>query len=162
MIQVVPLQLPSIPATTFIIANSLVTSTKLDSAKKQYNLRVVECRIATRMLWEKLVTKGKQEGGHPKDLRELAERYSPPHEPIPLAIQRLLDALLANPTLLGGPHHGLTQHNILQLLSINQHQFDAEILAGMVVEPPGGIYKPYNRARHVVRQPTRTKKGTLS
>jgi len=156
-IQVVPLQLPSKPATTFIIANSLVTSTKLDSAKEQYNLRVVECRIATRMLWEKLMGKGKQ-GGPPKDLRELAERYSPPQEPIPLAIQRLLDALSADPTLLGGPHHGFTHHNILQLLSINQHQFDAEILAGMVVEPPGGIYKPYIRARHVLNEALRVYK----
>jgi galactokinase len=143
-IKVVPLELPGQPSTTFIIANSLVTSNKLDSAKEQYNLRVVECRIANRILSDKLL-KGKQP--YPKDLKELVELYSP-KQTIPHAIQLVLDNL-SDAELLGGAE-GLTQDSVLENLGINQSQFEAEILNGMVVEPRGGIFKPYNRARHVV------------
>ncbi|PLW19191.1 hypothetical protein PCANC_09986 [Puccinia coronata f. sp. avenae] len=148
-IQVVPLQLPHSPPTTFIIANSLVTSTKLDSAKEQYNLRVVECRIATRLISDTLL---KEKARYPKDLRELVELYAP-QDPIPLAIQRVLDSL-PDVHLLGGPA-GLTHQSILQNLGINQQQFETHILDGMVVEPRGGIYKPYNRARHVLTEAKR-------
>ncbi|OAV96546.1 galactokinase [Puccinia triticina 1-1 BBBD Race 1] len=148
-IKVVPLELPGLPPTTFIIANSLVTSKKLDSAKEQYNLRVVECRIANRILSDNLL-KGKQP--YPKDFKGLAELFSP-HQSTPQAIQRVLDNLL-EVKLLGGTE-GLTQESVLENLGINQEQFEAEILNGMVVEPRGGIYKPYNRARHVLTEALR-------
>ncbi|EFP81724.1 galactokinase [Puccinia graminis f. sp. tritici CRL 75-36-700-3] len=148
-IKVVPLELPGLPSTTFIIANSLVTSNKLDSAKEQYNLRVVECRIANRILSDKLL-KGKQP--YPKDLKELVELYSP-KQSIPHAIQLVLDNL-SDAQLLGGDE-GLTQDAVLENLGINQTQFEAEILNGMVVEPRGGIFKPYNRARHVLTEALR-------
>jgi hypothetical protein len=90
----------------------------------------------------------KEKARYPKDLRELVELYAP-QDPIPLAIQRVLDSL-PDVHLLGGPA-GLTHQSILQNLGINQQQFETHILDGMVVEPRGGIYKPYNRARHVVR-----------
>ncbi|KAI9608752.1 hypothetical protein H4Q26_004939 [Puccinia striiformis f. sp. tritici PST-130] len=88
-IKVVPLDLPSLPSTTFIIANSLVTSKKLDSAKEQYNLRVVEY------------------------LRELVELYSP-NQSIPKAIQLVLDTL-PEVKLLGDPSQGLNLESILQI-----------------------------------------------
>ncbi|KAI7957373.1 hypothetical protein MJO28_004468 [Puccinia striiformis f. sp. tritici] len=160
-IKVVPLELPSLPSTTFIIANSLVTSKKLDSAKEQYNLRVVECRIATRILTDKLLKNTRDDSKestqkYPKDLRELVELYSP-NQSIPKAIQLVLDTL-PEVKLLGDPSQGLNLESILQNLGINRHQFDAEILKGMVVEPRGGTYKPYNRVRHVLTEALRVYK----
>ena len=37
-------------AATFVIANSLTVSAKAETAAERYNLRVVECRLATMML----------------------------------------------------------------------------------------------------------------
>lgn len=163
---VVPLEFPRLPSTTFIIANSLVTSKKLDSSKEQYNLRVVECRIATRILYDHLLSSttssvegGSQRGGdhgYPKHLRELVRLYSA-EQSIPSAIQSVLDGLSEVEDRLGGLE-GLKLDSILLNLGIDRDRFESEVLDGMVVEPRHGIFKPYRRVRHVLTEALRVYK----
>ena len=42
--------MPLPPGATFVIANSLTRSAKAETAAKNYNMRVVECRLAAAAL----------------------------------------------------------------------------------------------------------------
>ncbi|MBW0491128.1 hypothetical protein O181_030843 [Austropuccinia psidii MF-1] len=147
--QVVPLDLPNQPRTTFVIANSLVTSNKLESAKEQYNLRVVECRIATRLLSSLLLSEIKKA---PNTLRELLDLYKPA-QPIMETIQDVLDKMAKSEKL--GSEAGLTLPLMLEKLQMTQEQFESDIIRGLEVKPKGGVFKPLNRARHVFREARR-------
>lgn len=130
--QVVPLSFPINPPTTFVIANTLLKSNKLASASTQYNLRVVETKIGTRLL---------------------AQAYSIDHTSIK-SLSELVDQINEDIDLnafdVFGDEGGLSLEEVLNRLKIDQAGFEREILDGIDAKPKQGRYMIYTRLRHVV------------
>ncbi|KAE9398900.1 galactokinase gal [Gymnopus androsaceus JB14] len=142
---------PLPPGAVFIIANSLVVSDKAVTAKRNYNLRVVETLAAARILARRLELKvGK---GEKVTLREVVGR---------LAGEWLLETLKrmereveglkpANPTEEG--QEGVTMEEMIEMSGLSTDEFNEVYLSWVEVEATH--FQLYKRAKHVFSEAAR-------
>ncbi|CAH7677081.1 N-acetylgalactosamine kinase [Phakopsora pachyrhizi] len=154
--QVVPFSVPKQGRINFVIANSFVTSNKIDSAKRQYNLRVVECRLAARLLSKALLPNDSELSIN--TLREFVDHYSSSlgnDENNSKTILKSIQLILERFEEFLGMHDSLTIEGAIKILGIDGQTFKDEILNGLEVEPKDGKFKIFSRARHVFTEAKR-------
>ncbi|KAG8973918.1 galactokinase [Tulasnella sp. 425] len=156
-----PVPLPqTAPPTVYVIANTLKTANKLETAKIHYNLRVVETLAAARVLARGL---GVQVG--PKEkvrLREVLARWIGEKgdegteeeqiarlkaglEKIAPEVERILGA--------GSGQRGLTYDEMVEASGLDKATFDETYLSWVEVE--ASHFQLYKRAKHVFSEALR-------
>lgn len=137
--KVIPISFPTDPPSTFVIANSLIKSTKLDAAKHQYNLRVIETRIGSKLILKHLLPK--TSSTTQMTLKEIMDQIG-------------WETDVLNHELLGD-ENGLEIDQVLENLEISKDQFVSEIEDGIEAIPFEGKYMVFNRIRHVLTEAKR-------
>ncbi|EGF99586.1 uncharacterized protein MELLADRAFT_94250 [Melampsora larici-populina 98AG31] len=124
---------------TFVIANSLIKSTKLDAAKHQYNLRVIETRIGSKLIIKHFLPKTSSQNH--VNLKGIMDQ-----------IGRETD-VMKHEVL--GDENGLEIGHVLEMLEIGMDQFVTEVEDGIEAIPLKGRYMVFNRIRHVLTEAKR-------
>jgi N-acetylgalactosamine kinase len=136
----------------FVISHSLVRASKSAEARAQYNLRVVECRLACALAAQAL-SKRTGIALHPKRLSDLApERLSLPAEELDRIVH---DALGENPWSSG---------EIAKKLGKSTEQISdsySRLQDGSSVPEPASGYKLLKRSRHVASEARRVEQAVL-
>jgi N-acetylgalactosamine kinase len=149
-LRVKPVSLPK--GYVFVISHSLVKATKSAEVRAQYNLRVVECRLACALATQAL-TKRTGIALRPKRLSDLApERLSLPAEK---ADRIVYDALGENPW-------SLTE--IAKKLGKSEKQISdsyCRLQDGSPVPEPASGFKLWKRYRHVANEARRVEQAVL-
>lgn len=131
----------------FVIANSLVTSEKHLTAKRHYNLRVVEMRAVTAVLARRLnIT----DVPSPPTIKALVDALPCDHalDDEAARLQELLEVVERE---LAGQRKVTPWWQVLEQLGLDsQEAFEREVQQGIEIEAPDGL-KLYKRARHIVR-----------
>jgi N-acetylgalactosamine kinase len=134
----------------FVISHSLVRASKSAEARAQYNLRVVECRLAC-ALGAQALSKRTGIALHPKRLSDLApERLSLPEEEADRIVH---EALGENPWPLG---------EIAKKLGETTEQLSdsyCRLQDGSTVPEPASGYKLWKRFRHVASEARRVEQA---
>lgn len=138
------------PALTYIIANSLVVSEKQVTAKYNYNLRVVETRVATRLLERHLGLSLPQTHPTPKHVMDAyfgnAESNIPPPEDQQQQLQKMVEIV---EEVFGGTPEGNDWDNVYKLLGgIDQAEFVQTFHPEFEIE--ADRLKLYKRIKHTV------------
>ncbi|KZS92424.1 Galactokinase [Sistotremastrum niveocremeum HHB9708] len=141
----------------FVIANSLVVSDKVVSAKTQYNLRVVETLVAARVLGRSLhVQIGPEEK---PTLKEILDRWLNVQHGTVLGPDDLKDGLIRlireteslKDTL--GADDGLTLEGLIHASGLGPREFRDVYLSWIEVDATH--FKLYKRAKHVLSEALR-------
>ena len=134
----------------FVISHSLVRATKSAEARAQYNLRVVECRLACALAVQAL-SKRTGIALHPKRLSELApEKLSLPEEEADRIVR---EALGENPW---------SSDDIAKKLGETVKQLSdsyCRLQDGSTVPEPASGFKLWKRYRHVVSEARRVEQA---
>ncbi|KAH9824726.1 GHMP kinase [Melampsora americana] len=139
--KVIPISFPTEPPSTFVIANSLIKSTKLDAAKHQYNLRVIETRIGSKLILKHFLPKSSKK--HQINLKEIMDQ---------IGLETETDVLTHE---ILGDENGLGIDQVLEKLEISMDQFVEEVEDGIEAIPFKGKYMVFNRIRHVLTEAKR-------
>lgn len=139
-----------------MIVNTLVTADKHVTAKIHYNLRVVENRVGARLLARHLkLSPPSGDSGwdfgkvlHAQSEKTESEAERKDRSPKKQA-ERLEKMAKVAEDALGG-EDGMTWHEVLKELEMDEKTFDDEVKGGYEVEAPDGKLKLLKRARHVV------------
>lgn len=153
------------PEISFVIANTLVTSDKATTAKFNYNLRVVETLAGASLLAKRLGLnyKPKDKVAYRQVVSDLAGgEHSLTGEGVNKSDitaslrQAFKDALVAIEKHLGNntEKDGLTEDELIAALGISKDEF-ADIYLKLAVEPIGGKYRLYIRAKHILEEALR-------
>ena len=173
------------PAVSFVIANTLVHSPKHVTAKFNYNCRVVETRLAARLLAKHLkkVALPPLASPTPLTLKAVVDAYfhpatppdTPPQHPSNLATAAPAVPSSALPgstathsyelqtmlgfaaAALGGPgmEDGVTWAEVAERLDEPEEAIRAGLVGKTEVEPRGGKFKVWTRCRHVLTEALR-------
>ncbi|KAK7053464.1 galactokinase [Paramarasmius palmivorus] len=152
-----PVPIP--PGAVFVCANSLVVSDKAVTAKRNYNLRVVETLAAARILARHLgVTVGEKEK---VQLREVLGRWSGEDKDAPLNEDKLMEALekitgeldVLKPTKAESGQLGVLMEEMIEKTGMSKEAFDDVYLSWVEVEATH--FQLYKRAKHVFTEALR-------
>ena len=155
--QPVPIPLTN-PQISFVIANTLVTSDKATTAKFNYNLRVVETLTGASILANKLGLSSKFPPGQKVTYREIVSEWKGQHinndnDALRNAFKETLDAIEIH---LGNDNEkdGLTEDQLINACGLSKQQFH-DLYFTLPVEPIGGKYRIYARAKHILEESLR-------
>ncbi|EGG00622.1 uncharacterized protein MELLADRAFT_45387 [Melampsora larici-populina 98AG31] len=137
--KVIPISFPTNPPSTFVIANSLIKSTKLDAAKHQYNLRVIETRIGSKLIIKHFLPKTSSQ--NQINLKGIMDQIGWETD------------VMKHEVL--GDENGLEIGQVLEMLEIGMDQFVSEVEDGIEAIPLKGRYMVFNRIRHVLTEAKR-------
>ncbi|TIA88653.1 hypothetical protein E3P99_02475 [Wallemia hederae] len=161
-----PVPIPSTdPAFSFVIANTLVTSDKATTAKFNYNLRVVETLAGAALLAKKLGLRYtpqdkvsyreivSQLAGSEHELTGAGVNASDKTSGLRQAFKKTLAAIEEH---LGSAdiREGLTEEELTSVLGLSKQDF-ANTYLNLAVEPIGGKYRVYIRAKHILEEALR-------
>lgn len=143
------------PGISFVIANSLVVSEKQVTAKYNYNLRVVEMRVAAKMLQNHLKLKLPMPLPTPKDIMDA--RFNGPLDAeasdyLDQEQKRLQSMLESVEELFGNNRTGVAWGDVYSLLGgIDSQQFKETFNPDFEIE--ASSLKLYTRIKHAVSMP---------
>lgn len=161
-----PVPIPTTdPAVSFVIANTLVTSDKATTAKYNYNLRVVETLAGASLLAKRLgmrftpadkVTYRQivsEHNGGEHSLTGAGVNKSDVTASLRDAFKKTLHAIEEH---LGSDdvREGLSEDELISALGISKQEF-ADTYLKLAVEPLGGKYRVYIRAKHIFEEALR-------
>ncbi|KAF9553974.1 galactokinase gal [Agrocybe pediades] len=156
---------PSLTASTvhlpgsasFVIANSLVVSDKVVSAKRHYNLRVVETLVGARVLANAL---GVRVGEREKvTFREVVGRFAGEEEGVDMGPEELESVLQSLEGRLGvlkrddGIEEGVTMDEMVRMSGLSKEVFEEVYLSWVEIETTH--FQLYKRAKHVFTEARR-------
>ena len=146
-----PITLPSCsPAPIFVIANTLVTADKHVTAPKNYNLRVVECRLASAILVKKLgLTSIKSPLPTLKQVHEAYAQFQLSSADMTKTFQAMIDA--AENTFHSQPY---TLEEVSTLLDLSVEQVTEAYIGNIKIIADNG-FKLYQRSLHVFKEASR-------
>jgi galactokinase len=147
-----PLKLPASPSVDLVVSNSLVVADKHLTSKFNYNLRLVEVRVAAALLAKHL----KLDLPIPTTLRrvQLARNKGKQPETTAMAIEELEGLLEEAKTALGAYEEGITWDEVLhQLGDLTQDQFKQRFHPSFEIETER--LQVMKRARHSLNEAKR-------
>ncbi|TIA97411.1 hypothetical protein E3P95_02869 [Wallemia ichthyophaga] len=161
-----PVPIPATdPAISFVIANTLVTSDKATTAKYNYNLRVVETLAGAALLAKRLGLAytpadkvsyrqivSEVAGGEHSLTGESVDNTDPTAG-LRAAFKKTLQAIehhLGNDSV----RDGLSEDDLIDALDMSKQSF-ADTYLSLAVEPLGGKYRLYSRAKHILEEALR-------
>ncbi|WFD19509.1 galactokinase [Malassezia caprae] len=164
-----PIQMPKWEEYLFLITNTLIKSDKKANAPTQYNLRVVELRIAAYLISRELGVQISSPSPFPSQLRAIADAYweaNPNeleeimrvYEDVRMAYNDAgkevaqLQAML-NIVEKFLPRRGLTREELEQLTGLSSEAFHHEFLSQVPVH--ASHFYPHHRAFHVYSEAQR-------
>ncbi|KAJ3039954.1 galactokinase [Rhizophlyctis rosea] len=135
----------------FVVANTLVTANKHVTAPIHYNLRAIECRLASLVLSKELDLEPSE------TLREVQEKWAV-KEGLDVVKGRELEMLQA----FGGvvmdtlvKEDGYTLEDIGGILGMSVEEIEEKVIRGVEVRAEGGVFQLFRRAKHVVTEAAR-------
>ncbi|CAI2180591.1 17552_t:CDS:1 [Funneliformis geosporum] len=144
----IPTKLPSInPPIAFVIANSLINSDKIVTAPINYNLRVVETKLAAHHLGQCLFNKPCE------NLKQVSDLYSNSTEVIVENLIKLSDYV---EKIYENNHDGFTLDELSSLLNLNQDEIKEKFLNRFPVRAKK--FQLYKRSKHVFEEASRVLK----
>ncbi|KAF9533944.1 galactokinase gal [Crepidotus variabilis] len=145
----------------FVIANSLVVSDKVSSAKRCYNLRVVETLVAARILANSLgLTIGEKEKVTLREVVGLYQGETEGQDMGPVALEKTLSELLNSDKLdilkafgQQGCDLGVTMEAMIKMSGLSKAIFDEVYLSWVEIEATH--FQLYKRVKHVFSEALR-------
>ena len=141
------------PDVTFLVAQSLITSDKAVTAPKHYNLRVVECTLATVVL-AKLhdISLNPDESSLGFCLRNFQQEYMKKQGRLESSLEDQLDELI-NVTQKGLSKESYSREDISSILGIDVHTLEKTYMSKFPIQ--ASIFLLRQRATHVLHEARR-------
>ncbi|RIA85840.1 galactokinase [Glomus cerebriforme] len=144
----IPTKLPSVnPPFVFIVANSLIVSDKVITAPTNYNLRVVETKLAAYHLGKSLFNKPCE------NLKQVSDLYSNNEE---VNIENLIKLSNYVEKIYENNHDGFTLNELSSILDLNEDEIKSKFISKFPVRT--NKYQLYKRSKHVFEEAMRVLK----
>jgi galactokinase len=142
-----PIKFPTLnPAPVFVIANTLVVADKHATAPTNYNLRVIETRLAAAVMMKNL------SGNAPTDIINLRKIQDIVAVPEVAEIERLGIALDLVETHFKREAYSVKE--VADILEISSEKLNELFVGSIIIKAPKG-FKLYERAKHVFSEARR-------
>jgi galactokinase len=143
-----PIKLPSVnPAIVFVVANSLITSDKVITAPTNYNLRVVETKLAAYHLGKSLFNKPCE------NLKQVCDLYSNSEE---VDIENLIKLSNYVDNIYKNNQEGFTLEELSTLLNLKQDEINNKFIGKFPIR--ANKFQLYKRSKHVFEEASRVLK----
>src|SRR5581483_2763849 len=141
-------KLPSVnPSIVFVVANSLITSDKVITAPINYNLRVVETKLAAYHLGKILFNKPCE------NLKQVCDLYSNNEE---VTIENLIKLSDQVEKIYENNKDGFTLNELSSLLNLNHDEINIKFIGKFPIKTEN--FQLYKRSKHVFEEASRVLK----